>query len=275
MNALARPHSIEEAVSLMAQTPHLLLAGGTDVFPGAGRDLKGPILDLTTIPNLRGIRNEGGLRIGACTTWTELADATLPSSCRALQQAARQIGGRQIQNVGTVGGNLCNASPAADGVPPLLALDATVELHGPKGSRLLPLADFLLGPRKTSRNPDEILTAIWLPEAALIGRSTFLKLGARAYLVISIAMVAARVHVEEGTIQSAALAVGSCTASAIRLPGLEEALIGKTPQSALDLIRSVQIGDALSPISDVRATAEYRQWAAADLVRRAVSEVLA
>ena len=275
MNALARPHSLEEAVSLMVQTPHLLMAGGTDIFPAAGRDLSGRIMDLTNIPDLHGIRNDGGLRIGACTTWTQLADAALPPSCWALQQAARQIGGRQIQNVGTIGGNLCNASPAADGVPALLAFDATVELNGPKGLRILPLADFLLGPRKTSRAPDEILTSVCLPEAALKGRSSFLKLGARAYLVISIAMVAARVHLEDGKIESAAIAVGSCTASAVRLPDLERSLIGRNSDSALDLIRSTDIGEALAPISDIRATADYRRSAATDLVRRAVSEVLA
>lgn len=275
MNAFARPQSLEEAVSLIGQAPHTLLAGGTDLYPGAGSTLKGAVLDLSFIPALRGIEMGSGLRIGSCTTWTEIAETALPKSCRALQQAARQVGGRQIQNVGTIGGNLCNASPAADGVPPLLVLDATVELLGPKGLRVVPLADFLIGPRKTARDPTEILTAICLPETALEGRSTFLKLGARAYLVISIAMVAARVNLAQGKIQSAALAVGSCSATAVRLGKLEQQLIGKTAKEALDHLSSSNIAEALTPISDVRATADYRITAAADLVRRAVTEVLA
>ena len=137
----------------------------------------------------------GGLRIAACTTWSEIRDAALPPACDALRAAAAEVGGRQIQNAGTIGGNLCNASPAADGVPPLLALDAAVELASAAGTRRLPLAAFLLGPRRTDRRPGEILTAVLLPEAALAGRSVFLKLGARRHLVISIAMVAVRLDV--------------------------------------------------------------------------------
>ncbi len=164
-----RPSSLDAALQALAAGARPL-AGGTDVYPGAGAQVAGPVVDLTAVPNLRGVtQTDTGLRIGACTTWTDLAEATLPQACRALQQAARQVGGRQIQNVGTLGGNLCNASPAADGVPPLLALGAEVELVSADGTRRLPLHDVILGPRQTALRPGELLTAVHVPARALPG----------------------------------------------------------------------------------------------------------
>jgi CO/xanthine dehydrogenase FAD-binding subunit len=267
----ARPDTLTQAIALRAQGCRVL-AGGTDLYPGAGDQLSGDVLDLTAIPALRGITQDpDGLRIGACTTWSDLVEATLPPALTALQQAALQVGGRQVQNAGTLGGNLCNASPAADGVPPLLALDAMVELTGPQGKRSLPLAAFILGPRRTALAQGEILTAIMIPTQALTGRSAFVKLGARAHLVISIAMVAARISLEQGHISHCALAVGSCGPVACRLPRLEAVILGLTPSQALDQIIPAAL-DALSPIDDVRATAAYRREAAAELLRRAVTE---
>ncbi len=267
----ARPDTLTQAIALRAQGCRVL-AGGTDLYPGAGAELSGDVLDLTAIPALRGITQDvDGLRIGACTTWSDLAEADLPPTLIALQQAAVQVGGRQVQNAGTIGGNLCNASPAADGVPPLLALDAVVELIGPNGARSLPLDQFITGPRRTLLAQREILTAITLPPRALTGRSAFVKLGARAHLVISIAMVAARISLEQGHITQAALAVGSCGPIACRLPRLEAAILGLTPSQALDQITPATL-DALSPIDDIRATATYRREAAAELLRRAVRE---
>ena len=274
MNAFARPATLDQAIAALSSGPWRLMAGGTDLFPTAGAALAGQVLDLTAIPDLRGIRSGDGLRIGACTTWTDLAESPLPPALHALQQAARQVGGRQIQNMGTIGGNLCNASPAADGVPPLLAVEAAVELQGPKGRRVLPLAEFLTGPRQTAKRGDEILTAILVPESALAGRSAFVKLGARAYLVISIAMVAARVVVEGGRIAQVALAVGACSATARRLPRLEAALIGLAPGAALAAVTEEAVAPHLSPIDDIRASAAYRAGAAAELLRRALAEVL-
>lgn len=277
MNAYARPTRLEEALDQLREGPRQILAGGTDLYPGASPRLSGAMLDLTGIPALRGISSDegSGLRIGACTPWTEIAEAALPPACRALQQAARQVGGRQIQNAGTLGGNLCNASPAADGAPPLLALDAVVELAGPNGCREMPLAHFLLGPRKTARAADEVMVAIHIPESALRGASAFVKLGARAYLVISIAMVAARVVLDGGVIRSARLAVGSCAATARRLGALEASIVGLPPQAAIDRVTEAAISPDLSPIDDVRASAAYRIEAAAELVRRALREAAA
>jgi CO/xanthine dehydrogenase FAD-binding subunit len=274
MNAFARPQTLQDALSLLGSGQWQPLAGGTDVYPGMRQSLPGQVLDLTAIKGLSGISGSDDLRIGACTTWSELATAKLPPAAHALQQAALLVGGRQIQNAGTIGGNLCNASPAADGVPPLLALDARVELASPRGTRLLALPDFLLGPRRTARAPDELLTAVILPAASLAGGSTFVKLGARAYLVISIAMAAARITLRDGQISEAALAVGACSATARRLPEIEAALTGLSPASAGKAMTEDAVARALSPIDDVRATASYRTAAATHLLRRAVAEAL-
>lgn len=266
----ARPDTLTQAIALRAQGLRVL-AGGTDLYPGAGDQLSGDVLDLTALTALRGITaTPDGLRIGACTTWSEIAETPLPPALTALQQAARQVGGRQVQNAGTIGGNLCNASPAADGVPPLLALDAAVELAGADGMRSLPLSDFLLGPRRTALQPGEIMAAVVIPATALTGRSTFVKLGARAHLVISIAMVAARISLEQGRIVQSALAVGACGPVATRLP-LD--LAGLTPAQAVDRITPDTMGPFLSPLDDIRASAAYRVQAAAELLRRAVTDI--
>lgn len=272
MTPYARPGTLPDALALLAGGARRLLAGGTDLYPGAGACLAGPVLDLTALPELQGIASGPGLRIGAATTWSEIALAALPPAARALQQAARQVGGRQIQNAGTIGGNLCNASPAADGVPPLLVLDAEVELAGPKGLRRMPLAGFLTGPRRTALAEGEILVAVHLPDPALAGRSAFVKLGARSHLVISIAMAAARVVLHEGRIADCALALGACSPVAMRLAGLEAALRGATPAEAAARITPDAVMAAVSPISDIRATAAYRVDAAIELLRRAVTE---
>ncbi|TAG09466.1 MAG: xanthine dehydrogenase family protein subunit M, partial [Rhodobacterales bacterium] len=203
----ARPDSLPQALRLLAGGGWRVLAGGTDLYPGAGATLAGPVMDLTGVAGLAGISSDGqGLRIGAATSWATLAEATLPAALLALQQAARQVGGRQVQVAGTLGGNLCNASPAADGVPPLLVLGAEVELASATGTRRLPLQRFLCGPRQTDLRPGEVMTAVLIPARGLQGRSAFEKLGARRHLVISIAMVAARLVVADGRLVDVAIA---------------------------------------------------------------------
>ncbi len=273
-----RPDSLDEALSLLAESaraegPLTVAAGCTDLFPATERKrLPGDILDITAIPELRGItRDEAGLRIGATTTWSDVVRANLPPALRGLQLAAREVGAQQIQNRGTVAGNLCHASPAADGVPPLLTLDAEVELVSRRGRRQLPLREFLTGPRRTVRATDELVTAIHIPAAALEGQGHFLKLGARRYLVISIAMVAVRVKVTDGIVRQAALAVGACGPVATRLPQVEAELVGRPLSPAA--ITDDMVATALSPIDDVRADAAYRGVSAAELLRRALGEI--
>jgi CO/xanthine dehydrogenase FAD-binding subunit len=212
--------------------------------------------------------------LGARASWTDVLRRDLPPSFDALKLAAREVGSIQIQNRGTVAGNLCNASPAADGVPPLMVLDAEVELASATGRRLLPLADFILGNRRTARQPDELMTAVHVPKVSTEGASHFLKLGARRYLVISIAMVAARLAIEpDGRIGEAAISVGACSAVAQRLRRLETALIGrKAGPDALDAVAETAF-DGLSPIDDVRGTALYRRQAATEIVKRTLATI--
>lgn len=276
MSAYHRPETLSQAFAVLAQDGPRLLAGGTDLYAATDRQtLAGPILDLGRIGALRGIAaSPEGLRVGACTTWAEIARYPGPPGWTALAQAARLVGGRQVQTTGTIGGNLCNASPAADGVPPLMALDAEVEIASASSARRLPLAQFLLGPRSTALLPGEILAAIHLPAFALADPTRFLKLGARSHLVISIVMVAARLRLEAGHIVEAALAVGACGPTARRLPKIEAALIGASRDHAAVRIDSAGVAAALAPIDDVRATAAYRAEAATELLRRVVTEIL-
>lgn len=275
MTAYARPADLETAVALMAGGGRRVLAGGTDLYPTAGARLAGPVLDVSELAAMRGLSLGPGLRIGAATSWSEIAEADLPPALAGLQAAARQIGGRQVQNMATIGGNLCNASPAADGVPPLLTLEAEVELASLRGLRRMPLARFIEGPRQTARAADELVLALHLPDSALAGKGAFLKLGARSYLVISIAMVAVRLATDGRNVTDIALAVGACSAVAQRLSAVEKALIGKPLAGLSGLVTMADVAAALSPLTDVRATAEYRLTAATELVRRVVAEVAA
>ena len=265
-----RPQTLQAALDVLATGGWRIAAGCTDIFPTTERkQLDGPVLDITGIANLRGVSQDAaGLRIGAATTWTDIIRADLPPALDGLKLAAREVGAMQIQNRGTLAGNLCNASPAADGVPPLLTLDAQIEVQGAAGVRQIPLDAFITGPRKTALTATEMVTAVLIPQAALDGRSHFIKLGARAYLVISVAMAAVRVHVENGVVTQAAVAVGSCGPVATRLAAVEAALIGK-PLSA-GAITDDAVRAALAPIDDIRADAAYRNISAAELVRRTV-----
>jgi CO/xanthine dehydrogenase FAD-binding subunit len=272
-----RPRSVGEAVDMLSADGARILAGGTDFYPALGeRAPSGPIVDVSLLDALAAITvGPDAVTIGARTTWSAIARAQLPRAVGALKAAAREVGSVQIQNLATVAGNLCNASPAADGVPPLLALDAAVEIASRAGVRRLPLRDFLSGYRKTALLPGEIVTAIVVPRT-IDGASTFLKLGARRYLVISIAMVAAIVEADAaGRVTQARVAVGACSAVAERLGALEAALVGAAARPGLGALARPDHLAGLAPIDDVRATAAYRREAALTLVRRALDACVA
>ena len=267
-----RPKTLDEAVVQLKVSGIQVLSGGTDFYPALGdRIAQEPVMDISGLGELRGISNDANyIRIGGLTTWTDVIQTPLPRCFDALKSAAREVGSVQIQNRGTVAGNLCNASPAADGVPPLLALDAEVELASNAGARRMPLADFIVGNRKTQRRQDELLTAVWVPRTLERARSTFLKLGARRYLVISISMVAVIILVDASKVAAARVAVGSCSVVARRLTALERELVGATVRDGLSARVAPDHLAPLSPIDDVRATAEYRRDASLTLVRRAL-----
>lgn len=273
MTRYARPGTVEEALDLLGDGVWRILAGGTDFYPSLGdRPIRCNVLDISALSTLRGIREtDTGYVFGAATRWADIAASSLPPAFDALRQAAREVGSIQIQNAATIAGNLCNASPAADGVPALMVLDAAVEVRSREATRRLGLSDFILGNRRTALRPGEMVTAVIVPKRAARGGSAFVKLGARRYLVISIAMAAARIGAApDGTITDAAVAVGACSAVAQRLGFLEDALVGRRIDG--DLGEAVHASDlaALTPIDDVRGSAGYRREAALEIVRRAV-----
>lgn len=272
-----RPTSLEEALGALAARPWTMLAGGTDIYPASvGRPISDDVLDVTALPKLRAINvADGVVRIPALATWTDIVQAHLPPAFDGLTAAARSIGGVQIQNRGTLAGNLCNASPAADGLPNLMALDARVELASTAGRREMPVGEFVIGNRRTARRPDELVTGILVPAPSVSARSIFLKLGSRKYLVISIASVAAVLDVGgDGRVAAARIVVGACSEVPMRIEPAERRLVSELASPSLASVIEPGDLDALAPIDDVRGTAAYRRDAALTLVRRAVSELV-
>jgi CO/xanthine dehydrogenase FAD-binding subunit len=269
----AKPKTADEALRHLKADRWRILAGGTDFYPAQGnRPFRDNVLDINGLTQLRGISETSDHWVfGARTSWTDIVRADLPPAFDALKQAAREVGSVQIQNVGTLAGNLCNASPAADGVPPLMTLDAELELRSAEATRHVALSQFIRGNRSTALRADEMVTAIRVPKRSVAGNSAFLKLGARRYMVISIVMVAARIEFDDGgAIRRAAVSVGSCSAVARRLAGLEADLIGRRVGSTLDAALCRADLSDLAPIDDVRGSGEYRLEAARELVARAV-----
>lgn len=282
MAAYHRPVTLEDALAVRAGEDVMVLAGGTDVYPakaaraGWGDMRDADILDISAVPGLRGIAEDAaGWRIGALTTWTDLIRADLPSLFDGLKLAAREVGGVQIQNRGTLAGNICTASPAGDGAPNLLALDAQVELASRQARRVVPMNGFIDGYRHTACQADELVTAILVPRPRHPARGHFLKLGARRYLVISIVMVAGVVETNgAGGIAAARLVIGACSAVPQRLTGLEDALVAQPLAAAADLVSALHF-DRLTPIDDIRGAAVYRREAALALTRDLLTQLAA
>lgn len=271
---LIAPKTLNEALAIRADTGARPFAGGTDIYPErASRRAWGDRreetwLDLSGVSTLRGVAREAdGWRFGCMTTWTDLIRANLPPQFDGWRAAAREVGGVQIQNRGTLAGNVCTASPAGDGVPCLIALDAEIELRSVNETRRLPVRDFIIGRRRTACRDDEIVTALLVP-ARENARGAFRKFGARRYLVISIVMASAVIDVAStGRIVHARIAVGACSEVAQRLPMLEAALTGEFLTPALaDHIADVHV-QHLTPIDDMRASGLFRREAAKHLIR--------
>lgn len=267
------PLLLEDVLQVINDSICTVLAGGTDVYPSrVGKNLPDRIVDLSLVENLRGITfQESFWRIGATTTWADIVNTKLPSGFDCLKQAATQIGAVQVQNSATIAGNLCTASPAGDSIPALLALDADVELMSVGGSRRLKLEDFIIGYRKTALETNEIVTSINIPDVAANSASSFEKFGTRAYLVISLAMVATSIRRDaSGDISDLRICVGACSPVAKRITKLEERLIReRKSKTAIDQIK-VEDFSMLSPIDDIRCTAEYRFKLLPVLVKRAL-----
>lgn len=270
-----RPQSLDEAVRNLEGDPGLVpVAGCTDLM------VRGPValhrmdrvIDLLGIPELRGIHEvDGGLEIGAATTFTEIrGSAPVRAAFPALVDAAGQVGGWQIQNRATLGGNLANASPAGDSLPVLMALDAVVIAAGRQGLREIPYSAFHTGYRKTALEPGEIIVRVRLPYLPEGSIQVFRKVGTREAQAISKVVVALAGRVEDGRIADLRLAAGSIAAVPVRLRRAEEAVRGLAPgEEAADRAGREAAGE-VQPIDDVRSTAEYRRFALERVVRRMV-----
>jgi CO/xanthine dehydrogenase FAD-binding subunit len=280
MGLYFRPKRLEDALDALGSHHLTVLAGGTDFYPArVGQPLDEDVLDVTALSGLRAIEDDGDRwTIGALVTWSDLAGADLPACFDGLKAAARAIGGVQVQNAGTLVGNVCNASPAADAVPNLMALDAMVHLASAHGQRSLPIADFIVGNRQTMRQPNELVTGVSIPKPAPDTVSSFIKLGARKYLVISILMVALVIEPEgdpeNRRVGNARICVGACSPLARRLPALETTLRGRAFDAALgEVVEEQDLRHVLSPIDDIRGTADYRLDAAATTIRRGLVDL--
>lgn len=267
------PTNLDDALAALNARDLSIIAGGTDWYPAQGeRPIECDMLDITRIAGLRGVeKTENGWRIGSASTWSDVIAADLPNGFDGLKAAAREVGSIQIQNAGTLVGNLCNASPAADGVPPLLTLDAALEVRSLQGVRAIPLAEFITGVRSVALRKGELVTALLISDISETRKSAFAKLGARKYLVISIAMVAVTCEVSADVLSDVRIAVGSCSPVAIRLAGLEQALSRVSLIEAGEIIASADLKE-LSPITDVRGSGAYRKDVVGSLILRALQE---
>jgi CO/xanthine dehydrogenase FAD-binding subunit len=274
-----RPRTLEEARSLKAGIPgSRYVAGGTDLLMKvkSGQESPSALISLRAIPDLSGIEMNGATTIGAATTFTQILEH--PEIFRRFPvfgQAVSAIGSVQIRNAATLGGNLCNAIPCADSAPALLVLDARLRALSSAGRRDIPIGDFFLGPRKTCLDPAEILESIIIQDLPPGGRAIFLKKGRTAEdLALASVAVLLVMDPDGETCRRARVAAGSVAPTPLRLKEVEALLQGrKITADVLSRARD-RARDEISPISDVRASADYRRHLTGVLLGRALTNLL-
>ncbi|MES1246009.1 MAG: xanthine dehydrogenase family protein subunit M [Acidobacteriota bacterium] len=267
--------NLSDALRRLEEDPGLVpVAGCTDLMVRGVEALHemDRVLDLLGVDELNGIREtDGGVEIGATTTFSEIRrSSVIQAAFPALADAAGQIGGWQIQNRATLGGNMANASPAGDSLPVLLALGATVEIAGAAGLRQMPYDDFHTGYRKTALRPGEILARVRIPLPPAGSVQAFRKVGTREAQAISKVVVAMLGRVEDGRIAEFRLAAGSVAPTPVRLRAAEDAVRGQAPGPETAALAGSVAADGVQPIDDVRSTADYRKFALERVVRRMV-----
>jgi CO/xanthine dehydrogenase FAD-binding subunit len=269
---LTTSHSLAEVLSLLANEPGVWkpFAGGTDlmVLLEAGKLTHRNYIDIWRLGELRGIEiSDDHVTLGALTTYTDVqAHPVLRSEFPMLCQAAGETGGLAIQNRGTLGGNIVNASPAADSPPALLAYDAEVELVSTQGSRWLPYQDFHTGYKQMRIRPDELLTRIRLPRNTTGATHYYRKVGTRKAQAISKVCFAALGHTNNGRIENVRLAVGSVAPIVVRCVQTENAIKDQKPDAATAKSAQSSLLREISPIDDIRSTANYRLQVASNLL---------
>lgn len=280
VDGYARPDSLEELLATMAEAgPEArIVAGGTDLWVHARAGRRWPLLvNITRVRELEGISlQDGVLRLGALTTAAQvLKSSEVLRAAPLLWHACDRFASPLVRSRATLAGNLCNASPAADGALALLALDAEVELASAAGRRTLPVGQFILGPGKTALAPQEVVTALRVPVPARRRFQRFEKSGLRPALEISIVAVAANLDLDEaGVVKDARLCFGAAAPVPLRGAQTEAALVGK-PLTVQSIEAAARAAAAeVRPVDDVRATAAYRRRLAAAYVRRALTAAL-
>jgi CO/xanthine dehydrogenase FAD-binding subunit len=258
------PRSLDDALRVRAERPEAVpIEGGTDLMVELNFDRVRPpaLLNLNEVAELKGwSREDGALRLGASLTYAEAMKGELASALPALAEASRTVGSPQIRNRGTIGGNLGTASPAGDALPPLLVEDAEVELASARGHRVLPLAEFLVGPKRNALDEDELIVAVLVrPSGA---RQTFMKVGPRNAMVIAVCSLALSADRERGELRAAFGSAGP-------VPELVTAPLTEATSFP------ERVAAAASPIDDVRGSAAYRRHALRVLTQRAVERCMA
>jgi xanthine dehydrogenase FAD-binding subunit len=278
----AVPRSLDEAAEILRAGNVTVLAGGTDVMPQmkAGKlTLQPTLMNIRRIPELHGISQEGGVvRIGALTTIAELLNSALVRDrLNALWQACDHFASDQLRNAATIGGNICNASPAGDTLVPLLALDAKVVLAGkPNGAlttRAMPLADFFVGPGRIKREATEFVTAVELPLPPVGSVSEFFKFGTRPALDIAMISIGLGAVRDGKTLRNVRVAFGAVAPTPIRAPQTETAIEGKTLDDATIEAALTAAARDIHPISDVRASDWYRRELIHNILQRMLVHV--
>jgi len=271
--AYHKPSTLKEAWRLKAESGPgaRFIAGGTDLM--VGQDVAETLISLRSIPGLDGIEMGAPTRIGALTLVADLLDHEgIAERYPTIREACRLFASMQIRNAATVGGNLCNASPAADLAPPLLVHEARVRLSGHRGERNIRLDEFLIGPGRTSLDGDEVLTDVFLPAPAPGARSRFLRM-TRVRMDIAMASVAVLVEMEGDTCRKARVAAGAVAPTPQRLAGVEALLEGARVTPALIADAAKLAAASVQPIDDIRTSARYRRRIVGVYVERALTEL--
>ena len=275
------PKTIGEACNLLLElgSPAKVMAGATDLIPPMKDKAISPeyLIDLKKIPDLDYLEydEKEGLKIGALTTLRTIDTSPLVKEKNpAVAHAAKVVASTQIRAKGTMAGNICNASPSCDTAPNLLAQGAKILVQGPNKDRIIQAEDFFLGVKKTSLEPGEIVTGIVIPPLAENERAAYIKHAVRKAMDLAIIGVAVKIKVEDGICTDAHIALGAVAATPIRAPKAEEALIGKALTDEVIVKASEEAMDSCHPISDIRASAEYRKDMIRVFTKRAVRQAM-
>jgi xanthine dehydrogenase small subunit len=270
------PATLAEALALRAGGSYTPLAGGTDLMVQLEADVAAApeaVLDLSRLSELKGVSTDGyDVSIGALTTYTELRQSpVLSARLSALAEAAATVGAAQIQNRGTIGGNICNASPAGDALPVLLAVDATFDVGSVAGERTIPAREFWTGYRQTALRDDELLLRVRFP-VDRFRHTRFRKVGTRAAQAISKVVIALSYRDDDSTWRDVRVALGSVAATTIRASATEALLEGSRPSESLADAAAEALAEEIAPIDDVRSTADYRRSVSARVLHRLLRE---